>query len=250
MQLSSPSEKTQRAIQDLWAQLMGSKALIASDIMGLSSDNVLLQLREVDTTLKEGESTPTSAGLRSSRSSVSAAASKQNARLGARLTPKCNIASVSKAAGRISGNRPSSAASSGNSNGAAAQLPAGTTDSWGSADAFAKCLKEICCQGASEEKKGSLADLGTSELEKTLKAIQTGVDSEDDLMPSDTKISQQLLSSQAQPVTETEGREMPKDWVNLLKLMAQEATALFRKHKTLVDKEVCYTQALIRLLEP
>lgn len=236
-QLSNPSEKTQRAIQDLWAQLMGSKALIASDIMDLTSDHVSLQLNQVEKTAKKEESTPRSARLRSARSPINTTATKQNVRTGTGLNVSSSGTPTPKAAGKPRGSRASLAGSAGSPAGSSAlssaQPSASTVDPWSPADSFAKCLREICCHTAAG---GSQNDISSVDIPSLM--MQANSDSEDDSNVTDTALSQQLLSLENKLTTENCTNEMPKDWVNLLKLMAQEATALFRKHKTILDNEV------------
>ncbi|KAL8443681.1 hypothetical protein Emag_005854 [Eimeria magna] len=262
-QLSSPSEKTQRAIQDLWLQLAGSKALIASDVMELSSDTLSLQLSEVDRALNEGApSTPRSpcvsaraASARSTGVVTSSTAAKASPRGGpARsatkggLRPRDNSSSSAltlKAAGRPPGARASSVASTRGTAAAAAagataaaQTPAEGTDSWGQAEAFEKCLREICCNApVGELQQGDSRPEGSS-LEAAFSAMHAASDSEDDGPQPGKAFVQQLFAWKGKETLETQSGDLPRDWVGLLKLMAQEATALFRKHKTLVDKEV------------
>ncbi|KAL8274237.1 hypothetical protein Esti_001826 [Eimeria stiedai] len=257
-QLSSPSEKTQRAIQDLWLQLAGSKALIASDLMELSSDTLSLQLSEVDRALSEGAaSTPRSscvsaraAAARTAGAAASAAAKASprggTARLAAKggLRPRDSSSSgalTTKAAGRPLGARVSSMASTRGpaaAAAAAAQTPAEEADGWGQAEAFEKCLREICCNAPVDELQQGVSRLEGSSLEAAFSAMHAGSDSEEEGPQPGAAFVQQLFAWKGKETLETQSSDLPRDWVGLLKLMAQEATALFRKHKTLVDKEV------------
>ncbi|KAL8437452.1 hypothetical protein ACSSS7_000924 [Eimeria intestinalis] len=255
-QLRSPSEKTQRAIQDLWLQLAGSKALIASDVMELSSDTLSLQLSEVDRALNEGAgNTPRSpcVSARAARSTTASAAAKASPRGGpARsaakggLRPRDNSSSgalAPKATGRPFGARAPSVASTRGPSAAAAAASAQThaegADGWGQAEAFEKCLREICCNAPMGEIQQGGARVEGSSLEAAFSAMHAASDSEDEegLQPG-AALVQQLFAWKGKETPETQTGDLPRDWVSLLKLMAQEATALFRKHKTLVDKEV------------
>ncbi|KAL8425791.1 hypothetical protein Efla_004143 [Eimeria flavescens] len=245
-QLSTPSEKTQQAIQDLWSQLMGSKALIASGIMELSSDNLALQLSEVDRALKDGECTPRSTGPpRSARSSVHSSAAKLNPKRSARLMPKAfgcrdteSCTTTPKNAAKPNGSRPPSSAQLRSSAATHSQQPAGEADGRGPADAFERCLRDIRCNVPSGGDQGHGLGRELSSLSSIFKAMQTASDSEDEASGPGAALTQQLFLWQGKGLPEGAKSEMPKDWVNLLKLMAQEATALFKKHKSLIDKEV------------
>ncbi|KAL8447443.1 hypothetical protein Emed_004397 [Eimeria media] len=263
-QLSSPSEKTQRAIQDLWLQLAGSKALIASDVMELSSDTLSLQLSEVDRALNEGAtSTPRSpcvsaraTAARSTTGSTAAKASprgaparsanrgglraRDNSSSGA-LTPKGAGRPLGARASSVTSTRGTAAAATAAAAGAAAaaQTPAEGTDGWGQAEAFEKCLREICCNApVGELQQGGGSRLEGSSLEAAFSAMHAASDSEDEGPQPGAAFVQQLFAWKGKETLEAQSGDLPRDWVGLLKLMAQEATALFRKHKTLVDKEV------------
>lgn len=238
MQLRSPSDQTQRAIQDLWAQLVGSKALIASDVLKLSSESLSLQLRGTAKTSKERENTPRPTPSRPAPGSVTTPTAKQNSRSGTRLSHRhsSNPTSAQKAAGKArgpsAGRRDSLLISS-------EQPAAEIADSLGPADSFAKCLREICCQAACDEENNGASGLGSCNLEISFDIMEPVNESDDDAIAPAEAFSDQLLPWRRQIFSESETQETPKDWVNLLKVMAQEATALFRKHKTLKDKEVC-----------
>lgn len=235
MQLNNPSDTTQRAIQDLWSQLMGSKVLIASDVLELSADSLSLQLRDAAKPPKKGDTTPRSPCERSTVSSNA----KQTSRPCSRLNSKnnSNIGPAPKTAGKphcaspvLRKETPAAALE---------QRSTRTSDSWGSADSFAKCLKEICCQQSFKGDQKTPVGLDSSGLGSSFEVMQPLSDSDDDSSSSIAGlVSDQLLLWQEQVSTESETSRMPKDWVTLLKVMAQEATALFKKHKALKDKEV------------
>ncbi|XP_026190939.1 uncharacterized protein LOC34620937 [Cyclospora cayetanensis] len=268
-QLRSPSESSQRAIQDLWSQLMGSKVLLNSDSLQLSADSTAPQQVQEDL-VKLSKETGNSiavtrrAGRRPStggNNNPTALRDRQLGRSSSRANAKNFTQSSSSSTSAVPTDSVTSSATAKRDARRARETPAAgapengepqTAEDLDCADSFAQCLREICCQQGADEQLSEALSSAKGSWKTAFEWIQQTSDMEEEEEEEEEPEGDLSSGAGARPSTlrllkahllkaneaGSEGDGMPKDWLALLKAMIQEAMALFRKHRALRDKEI------------